>query len=121
MVDTSQAVLNAGSYRNVVFANNTFNGVAQATVSPILIEHSQNTAADTWVVDASEYLPFTGRARNVSGLVLEGPLRSGSNAVQWAQPYVEVEQGAVSRMVNLKWPSAVKGKAMVTVRCDNPL
>ena len=109
------------AYRNLVFANNTFNGVSQATVSPMLVEHSQNTAADTWVVDATDYLPFTGRARNVESLVLEGPLRNASNAVQWAQPYVEVEQGVGNRMVNLKWPSPVKGKALVTVRCDNPL
>ncbi|MCF8511364.1 MAG: right-handed parallel beta-helix repeat-containing protein, partial [Rhodobacteraceae bacterium] len=120
-VDTSEATLNTGSYRNLVFANNTFNGVSQATVSPMLVEHSQNTAADTWVVDATDYLPFTGRARNVESLVLEGPLRNASNAVQWAQPYVEVEQGVGNRMVNLKWPSPVKGKALVTVRCDNPL
>jgi hypothetical protein len=41
--------------------------------------------------------------------------------VQWVQPYVEVEQGAGDRLVHLRWPSAVRGKAMVKVRCDNPL
>lgn len=121
MVDTSEATLNPGNYRNLVFANNTFNGITQATVSPILIEHSQNTADETWVVDAADSLPFNARARNVEGVVLEGPVRNASNAVQWVQPYVEVEQGAGDRFAHLKWPSAVKGKALVTIRCDNPL
>lgn len=121
MVDTSNGTLNTGSFRNVVFANNTFTGVSQATVSPIYVEHTQNTASATWVVDATAYLPFTGRSRNVEAVVLEGPLRNAANVVQWAQPYVEVEQGAGNRLVNLQWPSAVKGRAIVTVRCDNPL
>jgi hypothetical protein len=48
-------------------------------------------------------------------------VRDAGNAVQWAQPYVEVEQGTGAKFAHLKWPSAVKGKAMVTIRCDNPL
>ena len=47
--------------------------------------------------------------------------RNAGGTVQWVQPYVEVEQGAGDRFVHLRWPSAVRGKAMVTVRCDNPL
>jgi hypothetical protein len=121
MVDTTHATLSAGNYRNLVFANNTFNGITQATVSPILVEHTQNTADETWVVDAGDYLPFGARARNVESHVLEGPVRNAGGTVQWVQPYVEVEQGAGNRLVNLRWPSAVRGKAMVKVRCDNPL
>lgn len=121
MVDATVAQLATGDYRNLIFAGNTFNGVTQATVSPILVEHAQNTASDTWVVDAGSYLPFGARARNVEAVVLEGPVRNAANAVQWAQPYVEVEQGAGNRFAHLKWPSAVKGKALVTIRCDNPL
>lgn len=121
MVDTSNGTLNTASFRNVVFANNTFTGISQATVSPIYVEHTQNSADATWVVDAADYLPFGGRARNVESVVLEGPVRDAGNTVQWAQPYVEVEQGTGGRYANLRWPSALKGKAMVTVRCDNPL
>jgi hypothetical protein len=121
MVDTSNGTLNTASFRNVVFANNTFTGISQATVSPIYVEHTQNSADATWVVDAADYLPFGGRARNVESVVLEGPVRDAGNTVQWAQPYVEVEQGTGGRFANLRWPSALKGRAMVTVRCDNPL
>lgn len=121
MVDTSNGTLATSSFRNVVFANNTFTGISQATVSPVFVEHTQNTADATWVVDAADYLPFEGRVRNVEAVVLEGPVRDAGNAVQWAQPYVEVEQGTGAKFAHLKWPSAVKGKAMVTIRCDNPL
>jgi hypothetical protein len=120
-VDETHATLNRGAFRNVVFANNTFTGVVLPSLSPVYIEHSQNTAADTWVVDAAPYLPFGGRARNVEGIVLEGAVRNAANAVQWAQPYVDVEQGLANQSVHLRWPSAVKGKAMVTLRCDNPI
>jgi hypothetical protein len=120
-VDTTYAPLSYASFRNVTFASNTFNGVTQATSSPILVRHTQTTAADTWTVDGSGYMPFLGRARNVTAVTLEGALANSSNAVQWAQPYVLSEQGVGGGQVQLKWPSAVKGKALVTIRCDNPL
>ena len=121
LVDTTFADLNYQSFRNISFHSNTFHGVTQPTVSPLLIEHTQNTAADTWVVDGSAYLPFGGRARNVTGVVAEGPIQTASNVTQFVTPYVQVEQGGGGKQVNLKWPSAVKGKAQVTIRCDNPV
>jgi len=119
-VDTTHAVLLPQDFRNVVFSNNTFTGVVQHTISPLLVEHNQNTAATTWVVNAGAYMPFGGWARNVEAIVLEGPIRNASNAVQWAQPYADVEMGTNKNEIHLKWPSAVKGKAIVTLRCDNP-
>jgi hypothetical protein len=121
MLDTSVATLNFGNFRNVTFEGNSFNGVTQATVSPLFIEHNQNTAADTWVVNGAAYLPFGGRARNVSGLVAEGAITNASNAAQFVTPYVQVEQGAGLNLVNVKWPSLVKGRVHLTIRCDNPL
>lgn len=120
-VDTSNGTLTTASFRNVVFANNTYTGVNQATVSPLLVQHNQNTTANTWVVDGSDYLPFGGKARNVEGVVLEGAITNASSVTQWEHPYVLVEQGTNGNLVHLKWPSAVKGKAQVTLRCDNPL
>ena len=121
MVDTTFAILDYTRFRNVAFEANSFNGIDQATVSPVMVEHSQNTAADTWVVDASAYMPFAARARNVQSLVAEGAINSASNVPQYAMPYVQVEQGAQNTLVNLRWPAAVKGLMHVTVRCDNPV
>ena len=121
MVDTSTATLNFANFRNVRFEGNTFNGTAQASVSPLYIEHNQATAADTWVVNGAAYLPFGSRARNVEGVVVEGAVTNASNVAQWVQPYVLVEQGTQANQVHLKWQSAVKGRAQVKIRCDNPL
>ena len=77
--------------------------------SPMLVEHTQSTAADTWAVDTGGLLPFGGRARNVVGLVFEGAVSNSANATQYVTPYVQVEQGAGAQFANLKWPVAVKG------------
>ncbi len=121
MVDTTYAVLAFNSFRNVTFENNTFNAVAQPTVSPVFVQHSQNTEADTWSVDASAYLPFGSWARNVTALVAEGAVTNTASAAQFVTPYTQVEQGAGHNLVNLKWPAPVKGIMQVTLRCDNPL
>lgn len=121
MVDTSYATLSYTSFRNVTFESNTFNGVVQPTTSPVLVEHIQNTAADTWTVDAAAYLPFGGRARNVTGLVAEGALTNAAGVAQFVCPYVLVEQGTGGKMAGIKWPLPVKGKAQITLRVDNPL
>ena len=121
LLDTSVATLNFANFRNITFEGNSFNGVTQATVSPLLIEHNQNTAADTWVVDGAAYMPFGSRARNVQGLVAEGAITNVSNAAQYVMPYIQVEQGAGLNLVNVKWPTPVKGRVQMTIRCDNPI
>ncbi len=120
-VNTSFASFEVGNYRNVVFEGNAFNGVSQVTMSPLVIEHNQATAADTWVVNGAGYLPFSGRARNVTGLVAEGPITNTANTPQFVMPYTLTEQGAGAQSAHLKWPAAVKGRVHVTLRCDNPL
>ncbi len=119
-VDSSFAQLDTGRYRNIVFEANAYNGVAQMTMSPLVIEHSQSTASETWVVEGGGYFPFNGRARNVTAIVAEGAVTNGANVAQFAMPFTQPEQGPAKTQVNLRWPSAVKGKVNVTVRCDNP-
>ncbi|MDT8856894.1 glycosyl hydrolase family 28-related protein [Paracoccaceae bacterium Fryx2] len=120
-VDTSFATLDYGRFRNVLVDTNSFNAVEQGTVSPVTIEHTQNTAADTWVVDGSAFMPFGAWARNVRSVVAEGAITSAANVAQTITPFVQVEQGPGKGMVNLRWPSAVKGMVHVTLRCDNPV
>ena len=121
MVNTTHAELEFNAFRNVTFENNTFNAVTQVTQSPVLVQHTQNTAADTWSVDAGAYLPFGSFARNVTGLVAEGAITNALNLAQFVAPYTLVEQGAGNNLVSLKWPTPVKGVMQVTLRCDNPL
>lgn len=121
MIDTSFATLAFNSFRNITFEANTFNGVVQPTTSPVMVQHTQNTAADTWVIDAAAYLPFGGRARNVMALVAEGPVSNATNVNQYIMPYVLVEQGANQAFVHVKWQTPVKGRVQATIRCDNPI
>ncbi len=120
-VNTSFASFDAGSFRNIVFEGNAFNGVTQVTTSPLIIEHNQASVSDTWVVNGSGYLPFGGRARNVTAMVAEGAITNSASAAQFVMPYVLVEQGSGGQSAHLKWPTSVKGRMQVTIRCDNPL
>jgi len=119
-VDTTFATLDFGRMRNVTFEANAFHSVGQFTISPLVIEHNQTTEAATWVVEAGPFMPFGGRARAVTGIVPEGAVTNASNVAQFAFPNVLVEQGTARNQAHLRWPSAVKGRALVTVRCDNP-
>ncbi len=120
-IDTSTATLAFNAFRNVNFEQNTFNGVVQRAVSPMLVEHIQNTESDTWSVNSNNLLPFGGRARNVVAVVAEGAITNGAGAAQFVAPYAQVEQGAGGQFANLKWPSPVKGRVQVTLRVDNPV
>ena len=85
------------------------------------VKHVQSSAADTWTVDASAYLPFGGRARTVPAVVMETPPTTAAGAPRADAPYVQVEQGSAGAQAYLRWLTAVKGTAQVTVRCDNPI
>lgn len=119
-VDDTFAVLDAGRTRVVDFSANAFHGINQITVSPLIIRHDQASAADTWTVEAGPFMPFGGRARNVTALVTEGAVVNASNVTQWAMPNVLTERGTARTQVQVRWPTAVSGKVLLTVRCDNP-
>ncbi len=119
-VDETWSVLDRSRFRNVVFEANSFNGVNQMTMSPLVLDHVQNTAADTWVLDGGAFMPFAGRARCVPAVVPEGAIRDGANLPQHALPYAETEKGTGGTQAHLRWPVAVKGRVRATIRCDNP-
>lgn len=119
-VDTTQAGLDHDKARNVVFSDNTFHGVSQICMNPVTISHTQNTQASTWTVDASDYLPFGGKALTALSVLPEGSLRDSGNGVVYAAPYAIPKSGSGDRMLELKWPQAVKGTAVVTLRSDLP-
>ncbi|MGL5011019.1 MAG: glycosyl hydrolase family 28-related protein [Paracoccaceae bacterium] len=120
MADTTVAVLDYSKFRNVIFANNTYHGVTQTTQSPVVFEHVQNTETATWVVSAGAFLPFAARARAVEAVSAKGQVTTAANAVVYDNPNTLSEQGAGLNQVHLRWSQAVKGRALVTVRCDNP-
>lgn len=119
-VDTTHATLDHSRARNILFEGNTFNGITQITMNPVVFPYSQGTASDTWTVSPGAYFPFGGRARVVESLVAEGQITTGGVA-STAMPYVLTERGAQANQIELKWPAASRGKVQMSVRMDNPL
>lgn len=119
-VDDTFATLDTGRFRVIDFSQNAFHGISQITVSPVIIQHDQSTAADTWTVEPGPFLPFAGRARNVTSLVAEGAITTASNVTQYAMPNVLTERGPGQTQVQVRWPTAVRGRILATIRCDNP-
>lgn len=119
-VDDSFATMDTGRYRVIDFNQNAFHGISQITVSPVILQHDQASAADTWNVEAGPFLPFGGRARNLTALVAEGAITNASNVTQFAMPNVLTERGPDLTLVQVRWPTAVRGRIIATIRCDNP-
>jgi hypothetical protein len=120
-IDTSYATLAYTSFKNINFQDNTFNGMNTNTLSPLFLEHVQSSEASTWAIDTAGQLPFGGRARNLVSLVTEGAITNSGGSAQYVMPYCEVEKGTGGQTVNLRWPSAVKGKVQALIRGDNPV
>ncbi len=121
MVDTSFATLDFARSRNVRVEGNTYNQVAQTIQNPIVVSHTQNTAADTWVVDASGYIPFGGRIRMVESVMPEGAITTAANAARYAFPNALPGQGAGGMQAHIRWGEAVKGKVTAVIRMDVPV
>lgn len=120
-VDTTHADLDYSLFRNVLWESNTYNGILTQAESPLVTRHNQTTAATNWTVWTGGRLPFDGWARTVTGLVMEGQANGPGNEVRTSMPYVSVQQGTGSNQVRLTWPTTTRGRAVVTIRVDNPL
>lgn len=120
-VDTSFADLVYGSVRNVVFVGNTFNGIGQVTQNPVTVQFDQASEETDWQVDVSGWLPFGGKAREVTSLVIEGAVTNSAETTVFATPYVTTETGSGQNEVTLTWPEPVKGRVHVTARVDKPV
>ncbi|SFO30137.1 Pectate lyase superfamily protein [Roseovarius lutimaris] len=120
-VDTSLADLDYNRIRNVTFDDNAFHNIQTPAASPLVMEHTEASAASTWVVEPAPRLPFGAWAQVVESVVAAGPLRSSANAVQYVTPYYQANQGADNDQINLRWPLAVSGSVILKVRIDDPL
>ncbi|MCB1397675.1 MAG: right-handed parallel beta-helix repeat-containing protein [Rhodobacteraceae bacterium] len=120
-VDTTHADLDYSRFRNIAWSDNTYNGILTGTESPMVVRHDQSSAATNWTVSTGGRLPFDGWARTVTGLVIEGQANGPANDVRTSMPYVVPMQGANANQVRLTWPSTTRGRALLTVRVDNPL
>ncbi|MDV4145155.1 glycosyl hydrolase family 28-related protein [Shimia sp. FJ5] len=117
-IDTSFAELDKTKSKNIHVEGNTYHAVGDGMRNPLLVEHDQNSAAQTWVVETQGRLPFEWRARTVESVVAKGRIEDGAGNPVYTMPYVEVEKGANGDEVHLKWDVPVRGKVWVKVRMD---
>jgi len=120
-VDTTFAPLNNARFRNVIWENNAYNGVSDTAESPLVLRHDQNTAVSNWTISTGNKLPFQGWARTVQSFVMEGAPNGPGNEVRTGMPYAVIQQGTNNDQVRLTWPSATRGRVVMTIRVDNPL
>ncbi|RVT82628.1 right-handed parallel beta-helix repeat-containing protein [Rhodobacteraceae bacterium CCMM004] len=120
-VDSSFAGLDLSQSREVSFAANTFNGVSQRTINPVTLEFSQPNNAQTWTLDPSDYLPFGGWTRTVTGLVPDGDILTSGAAGVFDMPAITPLDGAGNDRVRLDWSVPARGRVQLTVRMDKPV
>lgn len=118
-VDTTYADLDISRCNNIVMKGNSFHAVTAKVQNAAEIEFTQNTASNSWEIDASDYLPFGGQALNVDSVVAQGAIRDASNVTRYDMPYVQQIQGTNRDRIKVVWPVPVTGKVLVVVRMDN--
>lgn len=119
-VDDSLADLDTSRFRNMNWSGNTYHAINQWTQNPVMLSFSENSAVETWSCDFADWLPFGGRARNVTDVTPVGALRNSNNVKQFVTHYTDPEEGTDQGSVDIIWGTAVKGKINVTARVDNP-
>ena len=117
-IDTSFADMDKTKSKNIHVEGNTYHAVADGMSNPLLVEHDQNSTAQTWVVETQGRLPFEWHARTVEAVVAKGQIEDASGATVYTMPYTEVEKGPNGDQVYLKWEKPVKGKVWLRVRMD---
>ena len=118
-VDTSFADLDHSRNKDVHFVGNSYHNVSAQAHNPLIIEHTQNSNAQTWTVDTNDQLPFGGYCRFVDSVVAIGDIRNSSNAKQFQAPVARGLAGANDDQFTLEWSTAVRGPIRATVRMDN--
>lgn len=117
-VDSTYATLDMTRGKNILWQGNTYHAISTSVYNPLLVEHDQNSANNTWVVETDGGLPFGGRARRVESVVTLGPVKNNGGDTHYTMPYVETEKGSGGKDVHLKWNTSLKGEAAVMIRMD---
>ncbi|WP_298859860.1 glycosyl hydrolase family 28-related protein [uncultured Sulfitobacter sp.] len=118
-VDTSFADLNYTRMRNVRFTGNSFHGISKPVANPLLIETTESSNQQTWVVETGPGLPFEARSLSVDSVVVRGGVRNASNQLNYDNPFVRAQQGPDADQVHVVWSEPVRGKIAVMARMDN--
>jgi hypothetical protein len=89
-------------------------------MNPVTVVHTQNTAAETWNVEAGGFVPFGGRIRLVQSVMPEGAITTSLSQVRHAFPNATPGTGTFGTQAQLRWGEAVRGRVIVNMRSDIP-
>jgi hypothetical protein len=117
-VDTSFSDLDHSRNREVFFDGNSYHNVTEQAHNPLIVAHTQNNKARTWVVGTSKQLPFEGRCLHVDAVVLSGDLRDTGGFKRYEAPLARGEIGANAEQFSVEWSTEMSGQIRATVRMD---
>jgi hypothetical protein len=117
-VDASIAPLDLTRANDLLFAGNTFHGIAKRTENPVMRRAEENTDAQVWDVDLADVLPFGCEAVTVVSALAEGAIRNAAGATVFTMPYAVARAGASGQAIRLNWSEPVRGAVVLTARCD---
>jgi hypothetical protein len=118
-VDTSFADLDMSRCKNVEMNGNSYLGISIQVANPALVDYTQTTEANAWIIDAADELPFGGEAATVDSVMAIGGIRNSNNVRQYDMPYADTAWGPNRDQIQLVWPSAVSGRIQATIRMDS--
>jgi hypothetical protein len=118
-VDTSFNALDTSKTQEFTMVNNSFTNVTNPTSSPVSGIVSSSSFDADWDGDFSDKLPFGLRAMNVVSVCPKGAVQQSGGATNYSLPYALVEQGSGLNQIKLRWPNAVNGNVICTVRADS--
>ncbi len=117
-VDTTFSDLEKSRARNVVMTANSFHNVDAQVENRAEVEFTQNTAANSWLIDCADKLPFDGQTLNVDSIVAQGAIRNAGNFARYDMPFARQIQGVDRNQIRVNWPEPVTGTVLVQVRMD---
>ncbi|NNK16572.1 MAG: right-handed parallel beta-helix repeat-containing protein, partial [Sulfitobacter sp.] len=118
-VDTTFADLDMSRCKNVEMNGNSYLGISIQVANPALVDYTQTTEANAWIIDATDELPFGGEAATVDSVMAIGGIRNSNNVRQYDMPYADTSQGPNRDQIQLVWPTAVRGRVQATIRMDS--
>ncbi|MEP5631505.1 MAG: glycosyl hydrolase family 28-related protein [Tateyamaria sp.] len=117
-VDTSFSDLDHDRNRSVSFDGNSFHNVQEQAQNPLIVDHTEGSAARTWTIGTDKRLPFESYCQFVDSVVAISDIRNNSNVRTYTAPVGRGRIGTNDDQFTLEFGSDVSGSIRATVRMD---
>jgi hypothetical protein len=118
-VDGSIAPLDVTRANDLLFAGNTFHGIAKRTENPVTRRAVENGAAQVWGVDLADALPFGCEAVAAISALADGVIETAGAVQRFMRCLMRWRGPArTGQAIQLHWSEPVRGAVYLTARCD---